>query len=260
MSHRIKTIGEIDAIREAGRIVSLALHTLEREIANGERSTLRLDEIAEDVLRANGAKSAFRGYVPPEPYNDKPYPCTTCISVNNEIAHGVPSELKILNEGDVASLDLGAEVDGWFADAAITVGVGDISTGARNLIYATRLALKEGIRAAKPGGTLGDIGEAIETFAKRHHYRIAKGLTGHFIGQAVHEEPEVPNYGRKRTGIVLEPGMVFCVEPMLNIGTEEVYIAGKGFWTYVTADEMPSAHFEHTIAITDNGVEILTRE
>jgi len=179
--------------------------------------------------------------------------------MNNEVVHGLPDESKTLKDGDLVTLDLGAEVNGWFADSAITVGVGSLSSAAHNLQIITRQALKLAIKEVVPGETFGDIGYSISQYAKKHRYGVAHNLTGHFIGNSVHEAPEVPNMGHAGQGLKMIPGMTFCIEPMFTIGSGSVQVAGQEFWTVVTVDGTLAAHFEHTVAVTETGCEILTK-
>jgi methionyl aminopeptidase len=211
--------------------------------------TLELDRFAEVFLRERGARPAFKGY--------RGYGFTLCTSVNEEIVHGLPGERR-LQEGDILSLDLGAIVDGYYGDAAITVGVGEISPDARRLLQVTQEALHRGIAQAVPGRRLTDISHAIQSHVESHGFSVVRVFVGHGIGRALHEEPQVPNFGPPDRGPVLRPGMVLAIEPMVNAGTPEVTIL-EDQWTAVSQDRSLSAHFEHTVAITENGPEVLTR-
>jgi len=254
---RLKAQPDIELMRLAGRVVAEALAAMRDAIVPNVTTTHDLDEIAADVLRKRGAKSAFMGYHPP--FSSVSYQHHTCLSVNDEIVHGVPSKKRVLRDGEIISLDMGAAIDGWYADSAITVPVGEVSAAARNLLIVTREALFKGIAQARAGNTIGDIGAAVQRHAERSRYKVVRELVGHGIGNTVHEEPQVPNYGIRGSGIKLKPGMTICIEPMINIGTEEaIKSAGADWEVFLTADGSLSAHFEHTVAITENGPDILT--
>lgn len=253
----LKTPPEIEMMRLAGRVVAEALATMRDAIVPDETTTLDLDEIAAEVLRKRGAKSAFKDYLPP--FSSVAYRHHTCLSVNEEIVHGVPSKKRVLREGDIISLDMGASMDGWYADSAITVPVGEVSAAARNLLVVTREALFKGIGQARVGNTIGDIGAAVQRHAERNRYKVVRELVGHGIGNTVHEDPQIPNHGLPGAGARLKPGMTICIEPMINIGTEDAAKSlGDGWEVFLTADGSLSAHFEHTVAITENGPDILT--
>ncbi len=228
-----------------------------REVAKAVRpgvTTLLLDQLAERLIREGGDEPAFLRYQPwGAPY---PYPASLCVSINNEVVHGIPGMTK-LKEGDIVSLDLGLRHQGLITDAAVTVPVGKIDSEAEKLIETTKNALKVGIQAVKPGGFIGDIGKAIEKFVQPHGYGIVKLLGGHGVGYEVHEEPYIPNYKMKGNGPKLKTGMVLAIEPMLNEGTDDVYLDKDGY-TFKTADGKRSAQFEHTIIVTDKGAEIIT--
>jgi len=251
----IKSAEELEMMRRAGMVVAEALAAMRDAIVVDETTTEDLDEIAAEVFRHRGAKPAFLGYQPP--FSSVAYKYNTCISVNEEVVHGVPGK-RVLRRGDVASLDAGASVDGWFADSAMTVAVGEISSPAKNLLTVTHEAMLRGIAQARPGNRIGDVSSAIQRHAERARYGVVRSLVGHGIGRTPHEEPQVPNYGRPGRGPLLRPGMVICIEPMINIRTSEVsHIAGDD-WTIISADRSLSAHFEHTVAITEAGPDILT--
>jgi methionyl aminopeptidase len=243
----IKSRNEIATMREAGRIVSRTLQTLAEDIRPGMR-TQELDAICVQELTRYGARSSFKGY--------RGFPANLCVSINNEIVHGIPGE-RILREGDVVSLDVGAVLDGFQGDAAITVGVGDISPEARRLLEATEGALRVGIAAARKGARLGDISSAIQNYAESRGFSVVREYTGHGIGREMHEEPQIPNFGLPGQGIVLREGMTLAIEPMVNAGDWHTVVCDD-HWTVVTADGSLSAHFEHTIAITEGEPEILT--
>ncbi len=253
---RLKSVEEIEMMRRAGRAVAEALAAMRDAIVPGQTTTLDLDEVAAEVLKKRGAKPALLGYKPS--FSRVPYQHNSCISVNNEVVHGVPSAKRILREGDVVSLDLDASVDGWCADAALTVAVGNVSPAARNLLTVSREALFKGIAQARVGNTVGDIGAAIQRHAERSRYNVVQDLVGHGIGQTPHEDPQVSNYGKPGRGEKLRVGMTICIEPMVNVGGHAVGHHKGDVWTIFTADGSLSAHFEHTVAITEAGPDILT--
>lgn len=247
MSIIIKTDEEITLMRQAGKIVAAILKKLREQVRPG-METRELDIIAARELEKWGAKSSFKGY--------HSFPAYLCASVNDEIVHGIPGK-RVLREGDIVSLDFGAIYDGFQADAAITVPVGKISPTARKLIETTKGALKAGVGAARPGARLGDISAAIQNYAESRGYSVVREYTGHGIGQEMHEDPLIPNFGVPGSGPVLQKGMTLAPEPMLNIGDWRTRLADD-CWTVLTADGSLSAHFEHTIAITDGDPEVLT--
>lgn len=254
---RLKTVEEIEMMRRAGRVVAEALAAMRDAIVPGVTTTQDLDDVAAAVLQKRGAKPALLGYKPS--FSRVPYQHNTCISVNNEVVHGVPSAKRVLKVGDIVSLDLDASVDGWCADAALTVPVGTVSAAAKNLLTVSREALFKGISQARVGNTLGDIGAAIQRHVERSRYNVVRDLVGHGIGQTPHEEPHnVTNYGRPGRGDRLQAGMTICIEPMVNIGKSDVGHHRGDVWTIFTADGTLSAHFEHTVAITEDGPDILT--
>ncbi len=253
---RLKTPEELEMMRLAGRVLAEALVAMRDAIVPGKTTTLDLDEIAGEELRKRGAKPILLGYQPS--FSNVPYQHNSCISVNNEVVHGVPSKTRVVQEGDIVSLDLDASMDGWCADAAMTVPVGQISASAKNLLTVTQDALYKGIAQARVGNTVGDISAAIQKYVERNRYSVVRDLVGHGIGRSPHEEPQVANYGRPGTGPRLKPGMTICIEPMVNIGSREVAHLPGDVWTIATSDRSLSAHFEHTVAITENGPEILT--
>jgi len=252
----LKSPEQIEMMRRAGRVVAEALLAMHNAIVPDKTTTLELDEIASEVLSRRGAISAFKGYRPP--FSNVEYKYNTCTSVNEEVVHGIPSTKRILRTGDIVALDCGASVEGWYADAAITVPVGEISLAAKNLLTVTREALYRGIAEARPGAYLGDISNSIQRHAERSRYGVVRSLVGHGIGRRPHEDPQVPNYGRKGKGLVLKPGMTICIEPMVNARTREVAHVAGDEWTIISADRSLSAHFEHTVAITEGGPDILT--
>ncbi len=257
MSIIIKTKEEIEIIRECGKRLATVLNKTALLVRPGI-STLELDEYAEKLIREYGDKPAFKNY---KPYGAKtPFPATLCISVNDEVVHGIPKADCILKEGDIVSLDCGINHRGYFTDMAITVAVGKISKEDKKLLEITREALMIGIKAAKIGKRVGDIGYAIESFVRKqkHNYGIVDILSGHGVGKYIHEDPFVPNFGDKNTGEKLVEGMVLALEPMLNLGTKNVFLDKGDNWTFKTRDGKKSAHFELTIAVGKNGGEILT--
>lgn len=243
-----KALWEVDRIGRASRLVAEALLALREESKPGVK-TLELDRFAEAWLVGWGAKPAFKGY--------RGYPFTLCTSVNEQVVHGLPSERR-LQEGDILSLDLGAIVEGYYGDAAITVPIGTITSEARKLLEVTQEALHRGIAQAVPGHHLTDISHAIQHHVELHGFSVVRIFVGHGIGRALHEEPQIPNFGPPGHGPLLKPGMVFAIEPMVNAGSHEVDIL-EDQWTAVSQDRSLSAHFEHTVAITEDGPEILTR-
>lgn len=251
----IKTERELKLMFEAGQIVALAQAKMLEAIAPGVE-TRELDAIAEREIRKLGARPSFKNY---NPGGTMPYafPATICASVNDEIVHGIPSARK-LREGDIISIDVGAIYGGLHGDSAFTAGVGELDEDARALIGATLESLDCGIAKAKVGGRVGDVANAIQTFAEGRGYRIVKKYVGHGIGYDMHEEPQVPNYGEAGKGALLRKGMALAIEPMLNIGTENTKVLADG-WTVSTADGSLSAHFEDTVALSPRGPIITTR-
>lgn len=250
-----KTKEEIVILREGGKRHAAILRDLASMVKPG-LSSYDLEKRARELIAEGGDKSAFLGYTP---YGaDRPYPAVLCVSVNDEIVHGIPNEKeKILKDGDIVSLDLGLVHKGLITDAAVTVPVGNISNEVEMLLETTRKALYAGIKKAKSGKRVGDISSAIELMAKPAGYGIVEELSGHGVGYDVHEDPYVPNFGDAGKGDALVPGMVIAIEPMFNLGTKRVRLDKDGY-TYRTADGKPSAHFEHTVVITKSGAEILT--
>lgn len=245
----LKTPEEIEAIARAGAILAALYRELPAHIAPGV-STGELDRFSERFIRDHaGAEPAFKGL-----YG---FPATLCTSINHEVVHGIPADGRKLAEGDVISVDCGVKLEGFFADAAVTLPVGQIEPDIERLLEVTRQALMLGIEAARPGNRLGDIGAAIQGPADSAGYGIVRELVGHGIGREPHEEPQVPNYGRRGRGMPLEVGLVLAIEPMFNLGTARVRTLADR-WTVVTVDRAISAHFEHTVAVTQEGPRILT--
>lgn len=244
----LKTSRELSVMREACRISAGALQLVGKAVEPGI-STWELDKIAEEYILSQGAKPNFKGY--------SGYPATACISINNEVIHGIPSKKRILKAGDIVSVDLGASIEGYNGDNAATFAVGDISDEAKRLMDATRESLYEGIKAARAGGRIGDIGSAIQHYVEERGFSVVRDFVGHGIGTKLHEAPEVPNYGIAGKGIRLMPGMTIAIEPMINLGLPGVKTLSDG-WTVETKDGLLSAHFEHTVAITSDGPQIMT--
>jgi methionyl aminopeptidase len=250
----IKTPEEIKILREGGKRLATVLHKLGAMVKPGI-STWELDQYAEKLIKDMGDYPASLNYRPVGA--NTPFPASVCVSVNNEVVHGIPNKNKILKEGDIVSLDLLLKHKNLFTDMAITVPVGEVNASSLKLMKITEQALMIGINAAKNGNRIGDIGFAIESFARKHKYGIVEVLAGHGVGREIHEDPYVPNFGKAGTGAKLVPGMVIAIEPMLNNGTKDVFL-DKDEWTFKTEDGKRSAHFEHTILITDGDPEILT--
>lgn len=244
----MKSPREIGVMREAGRIVATVLDTLKKEIKPGI-TTGQLDAIAARIIKESGATASFKGY--------RGFPASICASVNEEVVHGIPGK-RVLQEGDIVAIDVGSVYNGFQGDSAITVAVGNISKEAEVLIEATREALQAGISVARVGAHLSDVSAAIQTYAEERGFSVVREYVGHGIGRDMHEEPQIPNYGSPGQGPVLKKGMTLALEPMVNLGEWRTKVLDDK-WTVVTADGRLSAHFEHTIAITDKGSEILTR-
>lgn len=252
---RIKTEEDIEKIREGGRRLASVLRGAEKMVKPG-LPLLEIDNYVRETILAFGDTPSFLNYSPSGAR--RPFPASSCISVNDEIIHGIPTEGgRVLEIGDIVTIDVGVCHEGLYTDSAITVPVGKVTKEASDLIKATRASLDAGIEAAVLGAHIGDIGHAVESVAKKGKYFITEGLCGHGVGYKIHEDPYVPNDGHKGDGPLLKVGMVLAIEPMLSIGTSKVKEAKDGY-TYLTADGSLSAHFEHTIAITKNGPDILT--
>ncbi|HSW43262.1 MAG TPA: type I methionyl aminopeptidase [Patescibacteria group bacterium] len=243
-----KSPAEIATMRRAGRVVAQVLALVEEELRPGV-STARLDALAEAHIRKAGATPSFKGY-----YG---YPSSLCISIDREVVHGIPGD-RVIREGQVVSVDAGAIVDGWHGDAARTFVVGDVGQPVRDLVDATRRALEAGVAAARPGNRIWDVSAAVEDVALTRGYGIVRPYVGHGIGTAMHEEPQVPNYRTRTRGIELAPGICLAIEPMFTLGAADVETLGDG-WTVVTSDGSIAAHWEDSIAVTENGPEVLTR-
>ncbi|MBQ2677044.1 MAG: type I methionyl aminopeptidase [Clostridia bacterium] len=244
----LKTARELKLMREAGRISAKALQLVGEAVQPGV-TTHQLDQIAYKYILSQGAKPGFLNY--------GGFPASACISINNEVIHGIPSKSRVIQNGDIVSVDLGAVFEGYNGDNAATFAAGDVSPEAKRLIDVTRESLYEGIKMAQVGGRIGDISSAIQQYVEARGYSVVRQFVGHGVGACLHESPEVPNFGTKGRGVRLMPGMTLAIEPMINQGKPDVRTLSDG-WTVVTADSGLSAHFEHSIAITDNGPVILT--
>jgi methionyl aminopeptidase len=244
----IKTPAELERMRRASRIVALTLDLLKKEIKPGV-STAALNSLAESEIRGHGAVPAFLGY--------RGYPAALCVSINEEVVHGIPSDKRVMRSGDLVSLDLGAIYGGFYGDAAVTVAVGEISPERLRLMEVTEASLAGALDAVRGGARLGDVSHAVESFVAKHGMSVVREFTGHGIGRRLHEDPSIPNYGKPGSGITLKPGMTLAIEPMVCLGNPAVVIKNDA-WTAVTADGSCAAHFEHTVAVTESGCEILT--
>ena len=241
-------------MRRAGRVVAEVLDLL-REVVRPGVSTGELDRVAEEHILACGAAPAFKGYRPSPSMS--PFPGAICASINEEVVHGFPSEERILEEGDILSVDVGSRLDGYYGDAACTYAVGTISHERRALLEVTEESLNRAIAVAFKGRTIGDVGHAVESYAVPLGYGIVRDFTGHGVGKSLHEAPQVPNFGRPGRGVTLQRGMTLAIEPMIMAGREKVLLGENG-WVVVTADGSDAAHFERSIVVTDDGPEILT--
>ena len=244
----LKTAEELDIMRQAGRITAMTLDMVEENIEAG-LTTGQLDMLVEDVIRSHGAIPAFKNY--------HGYPASACISIDSEVVHGIPGK-RVIKEGQIVSVDIGAIVDNYYGDSARTFAIGEVSPEKKRLMKVTQEALSAAIDKARKGNRLGQVSSTVQQIAEAAGFGVVRQLVGHGIGRKMHEEPQVPNFGSPNEGPVLQVGMVIAIEPMVNLGTYDVKTMPDG-WTIVTADCAPSAHFEHTVAITDNGPEILTK-
>ncbi len=245
----LKTKEEIELLRENNLLVSATLAEVKKHVKPGV-TTKELDAVAERFIRAHGAVPGFLGYGNP------PYPATLCVSVNEQVVHGIPSDYA-LREGDIVSVDCGTLMKGFYGDSAYTFAVGEIAPEVQKLLAVTTEALRKGVEQAKIGNRVGDISAAVQVHAESNGFSVVRELTGHGLGCNMHEEPEVPNFGVKGRGPVLQEGMVICIEPMINMGTRHVVFERDG-WTVRTRDRKPSAHFEFAVAVTKDGPDILT--
>ena len=243
----VKSPQELDSMRRAGKIVGNVIDLLKAAVAPG-MTTKDLDKIAYKEITRQGAKPTFMGY--------HGFPASICTSVNEDIVHGIPGK-RILQEGDIVKVDVGATIEGFIGDAAVSLPVGEVTPEAITLMMDTRMSLEEGIRAAQPGGRVGDIGAAVQAYGESRGYGVVREFVGHGVGRFLHEDPQVPNYGQAGMGPLLRVGMCIAIEPMFNLGDWHTKILDDD-WTVITADGKLSAHFEHSIAITEDGPEILT--
>lgn len=244
----LKTAEEIELLRENNLLVSATLAEVGKHVRPGV-STLELDKLAEEFIRSHGAEPGFLGY--------GGFPNTLCMSVNEEVVHGIPSAKRILKEGDVLSVDCGTLMKGFYGDSAYTFAVGEIAPEVADLLRVTKEALYKGVAQAKVGNRVGDVASAVQEHAERHGYSVVRELVGHGLGRKMHEEPEVPNYGARGRGPLLKEGMVICIEPMINMGARYVVFERDG-WTVRTKDRKPSAHFEFAVAVGKEGPDVLT--
>ncbi len=244
---RYKSAAEIEAIRQGGRILRQALELVAEHCQPGVR-TEDMDRLAEDYIRSQGGIPTFKGY--------RGFPGSLCISVNEEVVHGIPGRRKIL-DGDLVSIDCGVTWEGFVADAATTLAVGEVAPELRRLMDVTQEALHLGIDQARPGNFIRDISRAVQEHVEKHGFSVVRELVGHGVGRSMHEEPQVPNFVGPRKGPKIQPGLVIAIEPMVNLGRCDVTVL-EDRWTFVTRDRLPSAHFEHTIAVTETGPQILT--
>jgi methionyl aminopeptidase len=235
-------------MRKAGRLLAEIVDKIRKNTKPGI-TTAQLNDFAEDLILKSGAQPAFKGY--------RGFPSASCISVNEEIVHGIPSK-RILKDKDIVSVDLGIKLDGYFADVAFTLALGNVNGRLKKLVDVTKKALDIGISKASAGNRLSDISYSIQTFVESNGFSVVRDFVGHGIGKDLHEDPEIPNFGQPNSGPELKPGMVLAIEPMVNMGTYESEILPDG-WTAITKDRLPSAHFEHTVAVTENGPQILTK-
>ena len=244
----LKTAEEIELLRENNLLVSATMAEVGKHVRPGV-STLELDKLAEEFIRSHGAEPGFLGY--------GGFPNTLCMSVNEEVVHGIPSAKRILKEGDVLSVDCGTLMKGFYGDSAYTFAVGEIAPEVADLLRVTKEALYKGVAQAKAGNRVGDVASAVQEHAERHGYSVVRELVGHGLGRKMHEEPEVPNYGARGRGPLLKEGMVICIEPMINMGARYVVFERDG-WTVRTRDRKPSAHFEFAVAVGKEGPDVLT--
>ena len=245
----IKTPAEIETMRRASRVVAEVLEQLKPRVKPGV-TTEELDKFAEKRVRELGAVPAFLGY--------RGYPATLCVSINEEIVHGIPSPKRVIREGDIVSLDMGAVVDGFYGDSAVTVAAGEISVPAKRLMEVTRRSLDQALSVVRAGVRLGDVSHSVEEYAVANGMSVVREFTGHGIGRHLHEEPSIPNYGKPGTGPLLKAGMALAIEPMLCLGSADVVVKNNG-WTAVSADGSLAAHYEHTVVVTEDGCDILSK-
>lgn len=252
---QLKSAEEVELIRRSSLLVGKTLGEVSKLITPGV-STLKLDRVAEEFIRDNGGIPAFLNYPSSAP-GVPPYGFTLCVSVNGEVVHGMPSEKKVLKDGEIVSVDCGVKMDGFFGDSAYTFAVGNVPAKVKRLLQVTRESLYKGIEQAVEGNFLGDVSQAVQFHAETAGFSVVREMVGHGIGRNLHEPPEVPNYGRRKSGPRLETGMVLAIEPMINLGRRRIDWLDDG-WTIVTSDGLPSAHFEHTVAIRPGAADILS--
>jgi len=252
MELELKSKDDVERMRRAGQIVAEVLQRLKEAVKPGV-TTLGLDRIAAELTRKRGAVPAFKGYR----VGGREFPASLCVSINDEVVHGIPSAFRTLKDGDIVGLDFGVVVDGYYGDAAVTVPIGKVSAKAEHLMNATRESLWRGIRTIRVGSRLGDLSHAIQSYAEGAGLSVVREFVGHGIGRRLHEEPQVPNFGEPGRGRLLREGMVLAIEPMLNLGEPGVMVKEDG-WTAVTRDGSLSAHFEHSVAVTADGPVVLT--
>ena len=250
MAVSIKSSAEIELMREAGRILAITHDELAKQVKPG-MSTLQVDQIGEEIIRSFGCVPSFLNY--------NGYPASICVSINEEVVHGIPNEKRIIQEDDIVSLDAGVIYKGYHSDAARTLIMPAVPDSVKKLVEVTKQSFFEGIKQAVAGNHIVDIGRAVQKYAESYGYSVVRDLVGHGVGSKLHEEPEVPNFAGLRRGMKLRAGMTIAVEPMINMGVKEVYWEDDD-WTVVTEDGHPAAHFEHTVVVTEDGYEILTGE
>ncbi len=244
----VKSADEITVMHRANIIVAGVLRLLKKNIRPG-LTTMQLDKMADKYCRDHGAESAFKGY--------HGFPASLCISINEQIVHGIPSNKVLIKDGDIVSVDFGVKFNGFYGDAAITIPVGNVSTEKADLILVTRQALEKGIRQVVIGNRISDISRAVQQHVEANNFSVVRQFVGHGIGRSLHEEPEIPNFVQKQNSPAIVEGMVIAIEPMVNIGTHRIHIMNDG-WTVITADRKPSAHFEHSVAATASGPLVLS--
>ena len=250
MPVKIKTDKEISLMKQSGSILAYVFNEVAKIIKDGI-STKEIDKFVYNTIRSKNSKPSFKGYGNP------PFPASSCISVNHEIIHGIPSWSTILKDGDIVGIDIGVYYNGYHSDRAVTFKVGEVSREANKLVDTTMRSFFNGIKTIKDGSYLGDISHAIQTTVEKEGFSIVREFQGHGIGSALHEKPAIPNYGKPNTGIILKKNMVLAIEPMVNLGSNKIYIEADD-WTVSTKDHSLSAHYEHTVAVTETGFEILT--
>lgn len=260
MAVLLKSRKEIDKLREAGRLVAQTFEVLRPYVKPGT-TTAELDKIAEDYIRSHNAIPIYKGYGAHPGGNGRPaippFPGTICASVNEVICHGIPSDKQVLQDGDIIGVDIGVILNGWVGDSCMTYAVGNVDEESQRLMEVTRKCMDLGIEQARHGNHLGDIGAAIQTYAESHGFSVVRDLVGHGVGRSLHEDPNVPHFGRPGTRMRIQKGMVFTIEPMINVGTYKAETLAD-HWTIVTADRKRSAQYEHSLAITDGAPELLT--